>query len=149
MLFPFTPTSGHADGLTSFVFILNLPLLSLLLSLQTEGCSLSSVFCRFRKPDGDSLWLVDQTSASFSLELCRACPVASTGRGNVSILFSGPRSESILERRRCLLTCCLASSSQLTLLLGRAFHLSCPSRCLRGPFPARSMGLPILPFSET
>ena len=45
---------------------------------------------------------------------------------------------------------CLASSSQLTLLLGRAFHLlSRPSRCLRGPFPARSLGLPILPFSET
>ena len=81
---PCTPASGHTDGLTSFAFILNLPFLSLLLSPQTEGCSLSSV-----PPAGlgsrmealYGLWIRHQPF--FSLELCRSRPVASTGGGSI------------------------------------------------------------------
>ena len=84
LLFPFTPTSVHTDGLTSFAFILNLPLLSLLLSSQTQGCSLSSV-----PPVGLRSWmeaLYDlwiRHQPFFSLEVCRSRPVASTGGGSI------------------------------------------------------------------
>lgn len=62
------------------------------------------------------LWIKRQPF--FSLELCRSRPVASTGGGSVFMTTE----ESTLERHASLLTLCLASSSQFTLLLVRAFH---------------------------
>lgn len=102
--------------------------------LRPRICSLS-VSCPFRKPDGDSLLLVDQTSAFLSLQPCRSCSIAPTGRKNVFILFSEPLSEAVLERCHSFLTFCLALKSQFSLPFVRAFQfLSRPTQCLRKSF---------------
>lgn len=142
LLFLFTSASSHTDGLTSFAFILNLPFLSLLLSPQTEGCSLSSVPpVGFRKPDGDSLWLVDQTSAFLLLRALQVTPSRFNWRRERFHDHGGKHPGKASLSPHTL----LSLKQSIHPPPGEGFPLPfTPRLCLRGPFPARSLGLPIL-----
>lgn len=99
--------------------------------------------CRFRKPDGGSLWLVDQTSAFLLLRALQVTPSRFNWRREH---FQNRRAKAPWKG----VPLSSHSASPQAVNSPSSFHfLPRPSRCLRGPLPARSLGLPILPFSET